>query len=80
MELPLGHVVTIRHDLVIGESYLCEDEENECTMVREMTQYKGRKVTIADYDELDSEYLIEEDGENWSWAITMFEGYENFLE
>lgn len=66
-EYKKGDKVRVRTDLVLGEDY------DKMQFVREMVEYKGKEVTIADvyhYDPL--RYEIEEDDCGSWWTNDMF--------
>lgn len=71
MKYKVGDKVRVREDLVVDEEY---DGEY---FVENMTQYRGKIVTIdrAVADEL--EYLIKDDNHSCLWTDSMFEPLES---
>lgn len=65
MERKTGEKVYIRNDLIEGICY------GDDIVIDEMLEFLGKEVTIASGN--DSIYLIEEDGQMWSWTEEMFD-------
>lgn len=71
MRYKVGDKVRVRKDLVVDEKY---DGEY---FIENMTQYRGKTVTIYEVFEDVNRYEIKEDHEAWSWNDEMFEPLES---
>lgn len=50
----------------------------EC-FVSDMAIYCGKTLTISSCNDIDGDYAMEEDHENWAWVDEMIEGLEDNL-
>ena len=71
----VGDVVTVRTDLEIDADYYSDGYEWDDTFVEEMSQFKGKRVTIAKISDYTGKYEIEEDGHDYFWTDGMFVEY-----
>lgn len=69
-----GDKVRVRKDLNTEDKYYTEDKCFVDMATKEMLQYRGKEVTIAQESEyIPKAYLIYEDKKVWLWVYDMFE-------
>lgn len=74
MKYKVGDKVKIREDLHHNKEY------NDCSVEKEMEEYRGAIATITRCCYDDDYYEINIDGGNWVWTDDMFEDYIEDIE